>query len=167
LCAGPRSSAGHHGQEGETAMAVMGIARFEHFFRAAGGVDVDKNDLKRYHDFVNQKLYDLLLAGQAAAKANARDIIEPHDLPVTKGLQESIHSFRRIDEEIELHPILAELAARPPLLVLSEETQARLPLVVGGLSVALARTFKIIDPGVRRPMMREWETAFQIFDLLL
>jgi hypothetical protein len=151
-----------------TGMPVMGIARFEHFFRTAGSVDVDKNDLKRYHDFVNQKLYDLILIGQAAAKANARDIIEPRDLPITKGLQESMHSFRRIDEEIELRPILAELAARPPLsLALSEETQARLPLVVGGLSVALARTFKIIDPGVRRPMMREWERAFQIFDLLL
>ena len=34
---------------------VMGIARFERFFRAAAGLDVDKEDLKRYADFINRK----------------------------------------------------------------------------------------------------------------
>ena len=79
-------------------MEVMAIAKFERFFRLAAGLDVDKSDLKRYSDFVNDKLYDLLLRAQAAAKANGRDVIEPHDLPITKGLQERIHEFRRIDE---------------------------------------------------------------------
>src|ERR1700757_3383775 len=117
-------------------MPVMGFVKFEQFFRAVG-VSVDRDDVKRYLDFVNDVLYDLLLMGQAAAKANARDIIEPWDLPITKGLQESIHGFRGIDEEIELQPILDQLAARPPLgTELSEDTQARLPLVFGGISVA-------------------------------
>ena len=75
-------------------MPVMSIAKFERFFRAAAGLDVDKNDLKRYSGFVNDKVYDLLLIGQATAKANNRDILEPWDLPVTKGLQESMHRFR-------------------------------------------------------------------------
>jgi hypothetical protein len=35
--------------------------------------------LKRYNTFVNDKIYDLLLRAQAAAKANGRDIIEPND----------------------------------------------------------------------------------------
>jgi hypothetical protein len=70
-------------------MPVMGFTKFERFFRAAGGVSVDRDDIKRYLDFVNDAIYDLLLVGQATAKANARDIIEPWDLPVTKGLQES------------------------------------------------------------------------------
>jgi hypothetical protein len=64
---------------------VFGVAKFEHFFRAAAELDVDKNDLRRYSDFVERKLYDLLLIGQATAGANARDIVEPWDLPVTKG----------------------------------------------------------------------------------
>jgi hypothetical protein len=51
---------------------VMSVAKFERFFRIVAGLDVDKQDLKRYTDFINQKLYDLLLRGQAAAKANAR-----------------------------------------------------------------------------------------------
>src|SRR5947209_18335485 len=127
-------------------MAVTAIARFERFFRSVAGLDVDKSDLWRYSDFVNDKLYDLLLRGQAAAKANGRDVIEPHDLPITKGLQERIHEFRTLDEEIELQPIFDHLAARPPLdLAYGEEAEARLPAIAGGISVALARTFKVID----------------------
>jgi hypothetical protein len=51
------------------------------------------------------------LRAEAAAKANGRDIIEPFDLPITKGLQESIHAFTEIDEKIELQPILDYLTA--------------------------------------------------------
>jgi hypothetical protein len=149
-------------------MPVMGVARFERFFRAAAGLDVDKDDLKRYGDFVDQKVYDLLVVGQAAAKANGRDLVQPSDLPITKGLQESIHDFDDIDEEIELQPILDQLAALPPLdLSFSEEVQARLPAIVGGLSVALARTFRIIDPGLKNPRTEQWERAFRLFNLLL
>ncbi|CBG75416.1 conserved hypothetical protein [Streptomyces scabiei 87.22] len=64
-------------------MTVMSIARFEKFFRAAAGLDVDKNDLKRYSDFVDAKLYDLLTVAQATAKANGRDVIRTCDLPIT------------------------------------------------------------------------------------
>jgi hypothetical protein len=149
-------------------MAVFGVAKFERFFRAAAGLDVDKDDLKRYSDFVDKKLYDLLLMGQATAAANARDIVEPHDLPITKGLQESTHAFRKMDEELELAPILSRLSTYPPLdRSLSEETEARLPLIVGGLSVALARTFTIIDPEVKNPQTQHWERAFQLFDQLI
>ncbi|MCW2913064.1 MAG: hypothetical protein JWN52_1132 [Actinomycetia bacterium] len=149
-------------------MPVMGVARFERFFRAAAGLDVDKDDLKRYNEFIDHKLYDLLLMAQATAKANRRDIIEPFDLPITKGLQESIHKFRALNEEVELAPILEQLATYPPLdATPSEETEARLPEIVGGLSLALARTFKIIDPDRKNPQTAQWDRAQQIFDLLL
>ena len=149
-------------------MPVMGFTKFERFFRAAGGVTVDRDDIKRYVDFANDALYDLLLIGQATAKANARDIIEPWDLPVTKGLQESTHAFERIEEEVELRPVLESLAARPPLsYALSEDTQARLPLLFGGISVALARTFKLIDAEVRAVHTVEWERTFGLFRLLI
>jgi hypothetical protein len=39
---------------------VMSVAKFEPFFRIAAGLNVDKQDLKRYSDFINQKVYDLL-----------------------------------------------------------------------------------------------------------
>lgn len=147
---------------------VMGVARFERFFRVAAGLDIDKADIRRYSDFINQKVYDLLVRGEANAKANGRDIIEPFDLPITKGLQESIHAFRTIDETIELKAILDHLTAQPPLdLAYSAETEDRLPEIVGGVSVALARTFKIIDPDLKNPRSEHWERAFAIFNLLL
>jgi hypothetical protein len=147
---------------------VMTVNKFERFFRAAAGLDVDKKDLKRYSDFVNQKTYDLLLRGKAAAMDNGRDIIQPPDLPITKGLQESIHQFRKLDEDIELKSIFEYIAELPPLNVTySYDTEERLPGIVGGLSVALARTFTIIDPRLKNPQTRHWERAFRIFDLLL
>jgi hypothetical protein len=94
-------------------MAVMGFVKFERFFRAAAGVDVDRDDIKRYLDFVNDAIYDLLIIGQATAKANVRDIIDLWDLPITKGLQESIHSFEKLEQDIEIQPILEQLAAPP------------------------------------------------------
>jgi Domain of unknown function (DUF1931) len=66
-------------------------------------------------------------------------VLEPFDLPITKGLQECIHEFERLDEEIELRPILDRLATRPPLdPAYGEDVEARLPEIVGSLSVALA-----------------------------
>ena len=91
----------------------MGITQFERFFRRTASLDVDKQDLKRYSDFVNHKIYDLLIRGQATAKANGRDIIEPHDLPITKGLRECIHAFAKLEGEIELRAILDHITARP------------------------------------------------------
>jgi hypothetical protein len=76
-----------------TSTTVTGVAKFERFFRAVAGLDVDKDDLRRHDEFVNRKLVDLLIRGQAVAKANLRDVIEPFDLPIPKGLQERIHEF--------------------------------------------------------------------------
>lgn len=149
-------------------MAVMGISRFERFFRAAAGLDVDKSDLRRYHEFLDAKLYDLLLIGQATAKSNGRDMIEPSDLPITKGLQESIHRFRGLDEGIEVEPILELLARRPPLdLAVSGVTDEKLPEIAGGLSYALAQAFRIMFPDRRNPQTTQWERVQRMFDLLL
>lgn len=146
----------------------MAVARFERFFREAAGLDVDKADLKRYQEFVHTKRYDLLVIGVANAKANGRDVVQRSDLPVTKGLRECVHAFRRLDEEIELQPILEAMAAGPLLdLPIADEVESQLPELAGGLSVALARSFKQIDPSVRNPRTDHWERAFALFDLLL
>jgi hypothetical protein len=149
-------------------MELFGIAQFERFFRLAASIDVDKNDVRRFDEFVNDKVYDLLLRGVANAKANARDIIEPQDLPITKGLQESIQAFGAIDEEVSLDAILEHLTRRPPLdIVYSDETEERLPQIAGGLGVALARTFRILDEEVKNPQTQHWDKATRVFDLLL
>jgi hypothetical protein len=151
-------------------MPVMSIPKFERFFRAAASLDIDKEDLRRYDEFVNHKIYDLLLRGQANAKANDRDTIEPHDLPITKGLQESIHAYRALNEEnqIDLPSILEQLTKLPVMdMDYNDETRARLPEVAGGLSVALARSFKIMNPDLKNPMSQDWDKAFKMFDQLL
>jgi hypothetical protein len=37
----------------------------------------------------------------------------------------------------------------------------------GGLSIALARSFRILDPEVRNPSTEHWERAFTLFRLLI
>ena len=152
-------------------MATMSISTFERFFRVEAGLDVDKADLKRYNDFLIEKINDLLIRGEATAKANGRDVIEPHDLQITKGLQESIHAFDRLEEEA-VGRALGELeeepaAVRPVDLQVSVKTEEELPRIAGGLSVALARTFKILYPKLKNPETEQWERSFRIFNLLL
>jgi hypothetical protein len=79
-----------------------------------------------------------------------------------------MHQFKRIDEDIEQRPILDSLAARPPLaFALSEETQARLPLLFGGISVALARTFHVLDSELTAVHTDEWDRAFSVVRILI
>ena len=153
-------------------MAVMGVAEFERFFRAAASLDVDKDDLKRFNDFLVDELRDLLLVGQTHAKANDHVVVERQDLPVTKGLDECIQRFKRMDDPGVIVPKLEELldriaASRVVDGSLSDDTRAWLPDLAGGLSYALAQSFKIVDPKLRNPQTEHWERAFQLFDLLL
>ena len=94
---------------------LMKIAEFEKLFRLAAGLDVDKDDLKRLSDFLRNKIHDLLVVAERNAKYNARDIIFEPDLPITKGLQETIREFRQMDVALELKPVLDALATLPPL----------------------------------------------------
>jgi Domain of unknown function (DUF1931) len=117
---------------------------------------------------LDRKVSDLLLVAQDTAIANGRDKVELWDLPITKGLQESIRAFETLDTEVGLEPILEKAAPRPLLdPSYSEETEARSPAIAGGLSVALARTFKVIDSHLKNPATEHWERAFQMFDQLL
>ncbi len=149
-------------------MTTLGVSRFQHFFRISAGLQVNKNDLKRYRDFLNRKLYDMLVTAQATARANLRDILLPADLPITKGLQECMHEFQKLDIDIGLLSLLEEMEVVPPTdLALSEEAETRLPQVAGGVSVALARTIRILDRGLTAPHSADWEEAFGVMDLLI
>ncbi len=60
------------------------------------------------------------------AKANGRDIMKRSDQPITKGLQERIHQVVKLDEAIELQPILDRLAEAPQLdLATDDDTDQR------------------------------------------
>lgn len=86
-----------------------------------------------------------ILAAQHIAKANDRIMVEPRDLPITKRLQQCVHDFEAPDLDIGLRRILEHAVPEPQIdRLYSEETGARLPAIAGGLSLAFARTFKII-----------------------
>jgi hypothetical protein len=144
------------------------IHKLEKFFRRESHLDLDKSDLKRLEEFIRQKAVDLVIRGEANAKANNRDVIQPWDLPITKGLQETIHRFRLINAELQLSDHLGGLIGLPHSdLAIADETQARFPEIGGGLCLALAETFKIIGQKLKNPSTREWERAYRLLDLLL
>jgi len=145
-----------------------GIRVFERLFRAAAGVDVDKQDIRRYREFVDTMVDDLAITGRNSAKWNGRDVIAPGDLPITKGLQERMREFDKLDEAADVRALLRLDLRRPPSdVTFSEETEDLLPEVFGGLSVALARSFTVIDPKLRNPGTEHWDRAFELFRLLL
>lgn len=149
-------------------MPVATIHRLEQFFRRAGGLDIDKMDVRRLAGFLNRKIEDLLIGGEAHARANGRDIVQSWDLPITKGLQETIHRFRLLDAELSLRQYLEALVMLPPLdLAYADETEARMPEVAGGLCLALAESFHLLDPELKNPTTEHWEKTERLFDLLL
>ena len=147
---------------------ITSISKFERFFRLAASLDIDKEDLRRLEEFINAKIRDLVVRAEAIAKANTRDIIMPFDIPITKGLQDRMHEFRKIDAEVRLEDELDKIVKRPPTaLEYFEDTEAQLVWIAGGLALALARSFKIVEPDLKNPMTREWRRAFALYDLLI
>jgi Domain of unknown function (DUF1931) len=68
-----------------------------------------------------------LLIAQHTAKSNDRITVEPRDLPITKGLQESIHAFEKLDLDIGLERILDKEVPEPQIdLPDSDELETRL-----------------------------------------
>jgi len=147
---------------------VTQIARFERLFRVAASIDVDKHDLRRFETFIESKIDDFLFRACEVAQESGRAVVFASDLPITKGLAARIDEFVRIDQELELGPVLDKLGKRPPQLGLeyAVEVFTRLPELAGGMSIALARSFKIIEPDIKAVATADWERAFQLFDLV-
>lgn len=145
------------------------IARFERLFRVAAGVDIDKEDLRHYEGFLDVKVADLLRRACEVAQDSGRKVILPHDLPITKGLAKCIDDFRIIDteEQLGLAPVLEKLGKRPQFdLSYDDEVYAQLPYIIGGMTVVLARSFKVIDPDVVGIVTAHWLRVLQLFDLV-
>ncbi|MDV6286850.1 DUF1931 family protein [Rhodococcus jostii] len=158
-----RAEAGSHG-------TLMTFDQFADIFRDVASLGVVRDDFHRFDDVVTAKLYDLLLVAQESAAAQHRHIVEPTDLPITRGLQENIGLFRELGPGLRVDPIVERLADYPPLDgVLATETRSGLPDITGGLSVALARTFRIVYPELRtvRARTTHWSVISTLVDLYL
>jgi hypothetical protein len=146
----------------------MAVSEFERLFREAASLDIDKNDLKRLSDFLGKKIYDLLVVAERNAKYNGRDIIFEPDVPVTRGLQETVRDFEKMDVALKLEPVLDYIAGLPPLdLEVSEDVRKLLPRLAGGLVVAAARVLKQLDPALKNPQTEHWERLEAVFDQLI
>ncbi|WP_241524324.1 DUF1931 family protein [Mycobacterium paraense] len=144
----------------------MGIPLFERFFRSAAGIKVDKNDVRRFQDFVDEQIDSIAIAGRDAAKWNGRDVIVPQDLPITKGVQERMREFAKLDEAEEVRDLLRQVVRRPPAdVTFSEDTEQMLLELFGGLGIALARSFRLIDPALENPSTQHWDRACDFFRL--
>ncbi|WP_200762969.1 DUF1931 family protein [Nitrosophilus alvini] len=148
-------------------MAVVGFHHLEELFRQGASLDIKKGHAKEVTDIVEQKLYDLLLMGQKTAKYNGRDVIWKYDLPITKGLEETINEFRKLEQELEIKDIIDRLATYPPLLELEVELEKFLPELVGGLTLVLARIMKKIEEENRAVSHEMIKHAKEIMDLTL
>ena len=147
-------------------MTVMRVATFGHVFAEVAGIEVDGTDLPRFNAIVTRTLYQMLLAGQASAATHRRYILEPDDLPITRALRENIRTFTGLGQRLELERILAQLATYPPLdRIPATETKAEFPGIIGGLTVAFARTFAVLHPGVIRPQTEHWDTLRTVVEI--
>ncbi len=147
-------------------MAVIGAHKIEALYKKAAGLRLDKSKIKEISDLVDKKLYDLLLVAEQNAKYNGRDIIWMCDVPLTKAMKESMEKFLKLEEELELQPILDHLATLPPLKYgLEAELERKLPEIVGTLIYVLAnitKEFSAKDKTVSADEMNKAETILNL-----
>ncbi|HEX3732200.1 MAG TPA: DUF1931 family protein [Mycobacteriales bacterium] len=144
-----------------------GIAAFERFFRSVASIKIDKNDVRRFREFVDEQIDDIAIAGRNSAKWNGRDVVVAQDLPITKGVQERMREFDKLEEAEEIRELLRQVVRQPPGdVTFAEDTERLLPELFGGLSIALARSFRVVDAKVSNPSTEHWDRVFTLFGLV-
>ncbi len=149
-------------------MKVEGAYKIEQIFKKAASLKLPKNKVLEVTEAVDKKLYDLLKTAEANAGYNGRDVIWLSDVPLTSAMRESMNLFGKIEEELELKPILDMLASRPPLKYeLEVALEKRLPEIVGTLIFILAKIVKEFSPKDKVVGEDELKSALRILDLTI
>ena len=144
-----------------------GIPAFERFFRSVASIKIHKNDVRRFREFVDEQIDDIAIAGRNSAKWNGRDVVVPQDLPITRGVQERMREFDKLEEAEEIRELLRQVVRQPPSdVTFADDTERLLPELFGGLSIALARSFRVVDPKVSNPSTEHWDRVFTLFRLV-
>ncbi len=147
---------------------IFGARRLKQLVSRVSQIDLDKSDLKRLSELVSEKLHDLLLVGVRHASYNNRDLIMEPDLPLTKGLRESMQDFEVYEQQFDVKPILEELATYPLLdREPSQEVIDLLPTIVGTLIMVTTQLMTVVQPGVTNPDTETWERVREAMDLLI
>jgi len=146
---------------------VVGFKKLEDVFRKAAGIDLDKSKADEIVDIIEKKFHDMLLVAVEKAGYNGRDVIMEPDMPVTKGFEESLREFKKLEEEVDIQDVLKFLEQVPPLKYpISAELEEKLPEYIGALMLIIARVLK--ELGVqRKPSKEDIERMGRILDLTL
>lgn len=89
-----------------------GIPIFERFFRSVASIKIDKDDVRRFREFVDEQIDDIAIAGRNSATWNGRDVIVAEDLSVTKGVQERMREFDKLEEAEEIRDVHPQVEVR-------------------------------------------------------
>jgi hypothetical protein len=144
-----------------------GIPVFQRFFRSVASIKIDKNDVRRFREFIDEEIDDIAISGRNSATWNRRDVVVAQDLPITKGVQERMREFDKLEEAQEIRELLRQVVRQPPAdVTFADETEELLPELFGGLSIALARSFRVVDPTVTKPSPEHWNRVFTLFRLV-
>jgi hypothetical protein len=146
---------------------VVGFKKIEAIFKKAASLELDKSKADRILDIVEKKFHDLLLVAVEKAGYNGRDVIMEADMPLTRGFEESIREFKKLEEEVDIKDVLAFLETIPPLKYpISEELEAKLPEYIGALMLIVARVLKEVG-AQKKPSVEDIERTSRILDLTL
>src|ERR1700733_8423203 len=111
-----------------------GIPAFERFFRSVASIKIDKNDVRRFREFVDEQIDDIAIAGRNSAKWNGRDVVVAQYLPITKGSQERMREFDKREEAREIRELVRQAVRQPPGdVTFAEDPERLLPERFGGL----------------------------------
>src|ERR1700750_3473759 len=120
--------------------------------------------VRAFRKFVDEQIDDIAIAARNSAKWNGRDVIVAQDLPITKGIQERMREFDKLKEAEEISDLLRQVVRRPPGdVTFAEDTEELLPELFGGLGIALARSFRVVDATVSNPSTEHWDRVFSSF----
>src|SRR3954447_1296933 len=94
-----------------SAASAMGLdgAWLQGFLYRGTGLRFDAGQAARVATLAEGKLADLFIVAEETALANGREVIQRHDLPLTKGLRALLHDVDALAHEIDVQPILAFL----------------------------------------------------------
>ncbi len=147
---------------------MTGVPELERFLRSSAGIEADKGDVYRLHTFVDEKVEAMAFAARDVARANDRDVIIPCDLPISPGVRERMHEFAALDAAGEVRAALRSSPRRPPGdVTFAEDTQDVLVEAFGGMALALARSFRLLDPDLQHPDVHHWSRLFDLYRLVL
>lgn len=145
-------------------MAVVGFTKLQAIFRKGASLDIAKGHAKEITDIVDQKVYDLLVAGERNAKYNSRDVIWVCDVPITAGFEKTIDAFKKLEETIEVKDVVETMAHYPATLALEIELENRLPEIAGGLLLTMANIMKEVKHDDRTVDHEMIERAKKVLD---